>query len=319
MNMLFIGNTLQLPPVIGSLVFSILCNKLIASRMGSIALVNIWKDTIVYDELTINERQKKDGLFVNLLDQVRHGSPTPESLQYLKLRVIDVPVVDKYVELSKSGSTPVCLFPTRKACREFNDNELHKIVCIDEIDKTSSSHKWTKKAQKQLEKLNNDCNCTAGLEAELTLAIGARVMLRRNVNTKQGLVNSAIGTVNCISSQKLIIRFDHMDVTCPIEMVRGKFMLLKSFFVYRKQFGLCSDKCQGLPLDCAIVDLSDNVFCVGMAYVAMSRVCTLEGLHLTAFDPKSIIINNTCLEEVNRMRSSFRKDLPLYELPEKKK
>ena len=85
--------------------------------MGSIASVNIWRDTIVYDELTINERQKKDGLFVNLLDQVCRGSPTPESLQCLKLRVIDVPVVDKYVDLSKSGSTPVCLFPTRKACK----------------------------------------------------------------------------------------------------------------------------------------------------------------------------------------------------------
>ena len=56
-----------------------------------------------------------------------------------------------------------------------------------------------------------------------------------------------------------------------------------------------------------------------MAYVAMSRVRTLEGLHLTAFDPRSIIVNNSCLEEVNRLRSSFRKDLPLYEIPEQKK
>ena len=312
--------------------FSKLCNKLIASRMGSIASVNIWKESIVYDELTKNERQKKDGLFVNILDQVCRGSPTSESLECLKLRVINVPVVDKYAELSKSGSSPVCLFPTRKACREFNDKmltaldtELHKIMCIDEIDETSSSHKWTKKAQKQLEKLNNDSNSTAGLEAELTLAVGARVMLRRNIDTKRGLVNGAIGTVRCISSKQLIIKFDHMDDPCPIEMVRGKFMLLKSFFVYRKQFpvtvayAVTIHKCQGLSLDCAIVDLSDNVFCAGMAYVAMSRVRTLEGLHLTAFDPRSIIVNNSCLEEVNRLRSSFRKDLPLYELPEQKK
>ena len=61
MNMLFVGDILQLPPVIGSPVFSKMCNKLIASRMGSIASVNIWKETIVYDELTINERQKRMG------------------------------------------------------------------------------------------------------------------------------------------------------------------------------------------------------------------------------------------------------------------
>ena len=58
--MLFVGDILQLPPVTGSPVFAKLCNKLIASRMGNMTSVNIWKDTIVYDELTINERQKKD-------------------------------------------------------------------------------------------------------------------------------------------------------------------------------------------------------------------------------------------------------------------
>ena len=44
-------------------------------------------------------------------------------------------------------------------------------------------------------------------------------------------------------------------------------------------------KCQGLSLDCAIVDLSDKVFSAGMTYVALSRVRSLAGLHLSAFDP----------------------------------
>ena len=204
MNVLFVGDILQLPPVTASPVFQKLCNKFIASRMGSMASVNIWKETIVYDELIINEKQKKDGLFVNILDEVRCGSPSPKSLKCLKECLIDVPVVDKYIELSKSGKSPVCLFPTRKVCKEFNDQnlmlsaldtDLHKITCVDEVDETSSSCKWSEKAKKELEKLNKDSNLTAGLEAELTLAVGARVMLRRNIDTKQGLVNSAIGTV----------------------------------------------------------------------------------------------------------------------------
>ena len=157
------------------------------------------------------------------------------------------------------------------------DAEVHKIVCIDEIDETSSSHKWTKKAQKQLEKLNNDSN---SLEAELTLAVGAHVMLQRNIDTKQGLVNGAIGTVRSVSSHKLIIKFDHMYDPCPIEMVRGKFLLQKSFFVYRKQFpvtiayAVTIHKCQGLSLDCAIVDLSDNIFCAGNGIC-----CYVQGMH----------------------------------------
>ena len=185
-------------------------------------------------------------------------------------------------------------------------------MCIDEIDETSS-HKWSKKAQKQLEKLNNDSNLTAGLEAELILAVGARVMLRRNIDTKQGLVNGAIGTVTYISSQKLIVKFDHMDEPCPIEMVRSKFLLQKSFFVYRKQFpvtvayAVTIHKCQGLSLDCAIV--------AGMAYVAISR----GRITLSAFDPKSVSVNNSCLEEVNRLRGCYRKDLSLYEISVEKK
>ena len=85
-----------------------------------------------------------------------------------------------------------------------------------------------------------------------------------------------------------MVKFDHVESPCVIEMVRSKFSLAKNFFVYRKQFPVTAayavtiHKCQGLSLDCAIVG---NVFCAGMAYAAISRVRTLEGLYLTAFDP----------------------------------
>ena len=78
-------------------------------------------------------------------------------------------------------------------------------------------------------------------------------------------------------------------------------------------------KCQGLSLDCAIVDLSNSVFSAGMAYVAISRVHTLDGLHLTAFDPASLMISDICLEEINRLRKCFRKKLPCYDIPEKRR
>ena len=38
----------------------------------------------------------------------------------------------------------------------------------------------------QLEKLSNDCSRTAGLETKLLLAVGARVTLCRNIDTKTG-------------------------------------------------------------------------------------------------------------------------------------
>ena len=60
-----------------------------------------------------------------------------------------------------------------------------------------------------------------------------------------------------------------------------------------------------------------DVFATGMAYVALSRVRTLEGLHLVAFDPKSIKVNLECIEEVNRLRKTLTRDLPSLKVPDK--
>ena len=37
-------------------------------KLGCATSVNIWTDSVVYDELTINERQKKDEEFSKMLD-----------------------------------------------------------------------------------------------------------------------------------------------------------------------------------------------------------------------------------------------------------
>ena len=65
-----------------------------------------------------------------------------------------------------------------------------------------------------------------------------------------------------------------------------------------------------MSLDCAIVDLSDKVFSAGMAYLALSRVRSLAGLHLSA-----IIVSTSCLQGANRLREAYRKDLLLYQMP----
>ena len=119
----------------------------------------------------------------------------------------------------------------------------------------------------------------AGLEAKLELAVGARVMLRRNIDIKAGLVNGAIGTVCSVSSSCVTV---HIAEPYDVQQVKSKFMLMKSFYVYRKQFPLILayavtiHKCQGMSLDSAIIDLSDQVFAAGMAYVALSRVRSLS-------------------------------------------
>ena len=171
------------------------------------------------------------------------------------------------------------------------------------------------KATQAMEKLNHDCNLTAGLEAVLKVAVGARVMLRRNIDTSSGLVNGTLGTVIAIRAHTITVKFDR---TNPIERVKGRFVVMKNIFVQRKQFPLILEfaltvhKCQGLSLDCAIMDLSKHVFCTGMAYVALSRVKQMQNLHLIAFNEEAIKVNGNSLMEVNRLRETYRPDLPQY-------
>ena len=63
-NVLFVGEILQLPPVNGNPVFEKVPQTL-KFRVGSIGAVNIWRDTVTYDELTINETKDRPEIFRN--------------------------------------------------------------------------------------------------------------------------------------------------------------------------------------------------------------------------------------------------------------
>ena len=331
-NILFVGDLLQLPPVKAEPVFETISKKEVVLKLNGLTAINFWRDSVVYDELTINERQRNDQEFSKMLDCVRRGSPTEETLSTLAKRVIDVSPVDKFEELRLSGHNPVCLFPRREECNDFNrkmldrlPSEVKEIVCVDEIDQTRTTCTWTKQLDKKLEILNKDCNMTGGLESKISLAVGARVMLRRNIDTKAGLVNGALGTVNKIAPTYMRVQFDHDPLLHDIEMVKGKFMIQRNFYGYRQQFPLILayavtiHKCQGLSLDCAIIDLNKHVFSPGMAYVALSRVRSLAGLHLISFTPSSIVASPACIQEINHLRAAYRSDLPSYDLPTTKR
>ena len=125
--------------------------------------VFVIQENVVYDELTIKESQKKDQAFSSMLDEVRRGCPSQNTLQALKERVITTPTIDKFEELMSTDKSPLCLFPTREACQKFNSDMLSKlgsepkeIPCVDEVDETQGTFKWSEKAKESLKKINSD-------------------------------------------------------------------------------------------------------------------------------------------------------------------
>ena len=79
-------------------------------------------------------------------------------------------------------------------------------------------------------------------------------------------------------------------LTYELERVKTKFQILSNAYVHRKQFPICLayaitiHKSQGLSLDSALLDIGTSIFSRGQAYVALSRVKTLDGVHLINLD-----------------------------------
>uniref|UniRef100_A0A1X7TGA0 Uncharacterized protein n=1 Tax=Amphimedon queenslandica TaxID=400682 RepID=A0A1X7TGA0_AMPQE len=57
--------------------------------------VNIWHDTVTYDKLTKNERQKTNQKFSKMLDKVRWGFPDNQTLTIPSERVFSTPIEKK--------------------------------------------------------------------------------------------------------------------------------------------------------------------------------------------------------------------------------
>jgi len=62
-------------------------------------------------------------------------------------------------------------------------------------------------------------------------------------------------------------------------------------------------KVQGLSLDAAVIDLGSQVFKEAMAYVALSRVRTLDGVALLALVADKVKASQAAAQEMDRLRA----------------
>ncbi|XP_073975183.1 uncharacterized protein [Rhodnius prolixus] len=324
-NILLFGDLLQLQPVKGNQVFKKLTRIECKSKLGSIGSVDLWS-MFEYDELKINVRQKNDKSgFINTLLNIRSGKICEEDIALLNSRVLpnnDLNnVIQNYKELLDSGRNPLCLFATKAQCTTFNklysDKFAKEIVTIDSIDEIDYNSKLSNKKTKDLKliinKISEDVSRTANLSKTINLFVGAKIMVKRNIDIASGIVNGTIGTVERFVFKGKIV--DSLIIIVnnkpfPLERVKARFQLVKNIYVHRKQFpvtlsyAVTIHKSQGLTLDCLFTSLGKEVFAPGMHYVALSRVTNLNGLYLIDFDFSKIKVDNDAINEYRRLNSS---------------
>ncbi|KAK2703339.1 hypothetical protein QYM36_018189 [Artemia franciscana] len=340
-NMLVFGDFLQLRPVSANPPFKQLTRLEIKNWIGSMGTFDLWSH-FEYDELTINMRQKTDTDYADLLANIRVGICTDNNHEQLQRRKIESnrratneEIADKYIELVALGKTPVILMPRNVDCRSVNETLLAKtsdnistFTAIDRLSTVLRDKRIEAEAAENVKSFENDSKRTAGSISHLKLALGARVMLQRNVNVEEGLVNGSMGYVKGFKMTAaniavgIQVQFDGQDKIVEIERETVKFEALKEVYYTRRQFPLTLayaitiHKSQGLSLQTALVDAGDRCFGPGMIYVALSRVTMSEGLHLIDLDRRKICADTEALVEYNRLRQKYRPDLPQFAIPE---
>ena len=318
-SIIVFGDMFQLPPVLQRFVFKSVSDP-IAKLTGT-----LWEH-FTFAELTQIMRQKEDFEFANLLNRLRQAAHSENDNKILSERQIDS-------DCPSYPSSALHVFPTNEAVDDYNNKMLKALTSKKEVliavDKKPEALKNYN--------IKKDSRFTGGLPEKVTVAEGAKVMLIRNIDVADGLVNGAQGTVvyikrDCKAAVKVIfIHFNNTDVgkltrqkspfiaemkkhpaATPIQRAEVSFTVTKDnrgLTISRYQFPLklswaCTiHKVQGLTVDEIVVSF-DGRYNDGQAYVALSRSRTLSGLHILKYQPSKIRASKAVMNEMDRLRRS---------------
>lgn len=144
-------------------------------------------------------------------------------------------------------------------------------------------------------------------EADLDLKAGARVMLIRN-DPEGRWVNGSIATVEGFGKETVIVSMDgrayeiepaaweKYRYTVDPETNKVSRETVGTFrqLPLRLAYAVTIHKAQGLTLDKVYIDFDHGMFAHGQAYVAFSRVRSLDGLELSrALRPRDMVIDRS--------------------------
>lgn len=254
MRIVAVGDFYQLPPVKGGY-----CFKSNAWKSGGFKTCNITE-----------QHRTSDVVFIGVLQGVRSGVLDETQKQVIRDRVVeDVSELEGVVRLDTHN----------RKVDEINDMKLMR------LSTPPQTYLMTERGdERYISGLKKNC-----LSPEkLILKVGARVIFTRNdlefrwVNGTQGEVVELLpkGVKVKIFSNTKIVTVDPADWEYCTGYGKNKNVLAAiSQLPLRLAWAITIHKSQGMTLDRAVIDVS-KVFATGQAYVAISRVRSLDGVFL---------------------------------------
>ncbi len=182
-------------------------------------------------------------------------------------------------------------------------SDLDGICHTLELNENASA-KLSPKDYKCYEQFDRDCKAPKTLE----LKEGCRVMLLKNLNISKGLVNGACGTIKNLTTASIDVLFDN-GIRLNLEPIDfdynqdGKVKINRKQYPLRLAYGITIHKSQGMTFDKLVVNFN-KIFDYGQAYVALSRVKSLDGLILKNFNHNKIVANDKVIKFYNNLLKS---------------
>ena len=241
----------------------------------------------VHETICLQEILRQDDIvFQECLNEIRLGECSESTEELLKYRL--------GVKLNINGIEPTKLYSKNDVVNRVNTEKLQKLITSGRKKITYESNVVHNKIpEKELEYLKKKINKDCPAINRLTLAIGAQVIIIKNISIEKGIVNGSRGIVTDLEPEYIKIKFlngneIYVEKT-SWKIEENNYFIVKNQYPVKLAYALTIHKSQGTTIDFVETNISNtSIFEYGQVYTVLSRCKSLEGLTLNDFDKEAI-------------------------------